>query len=137
MDTILPTLQSFLHKYVLQPDNTILFLGHAYKPSQILRMVIFLGGYLMLRPYILKLQAKFQERDHAREIDPTEESSHSAIPAKRRPAGEESDADDGDGNSDAWGAKLTRRRRAEAAEIARLREEENDSDDEIAKYLDN
>lgn len=136
MDTILPTLQSFLHKYVLQPDNTILFLGHAYKPSQILRMVIFLGGYLMLRPYILKLQAKFQERDHAREIDPTEESSHSAIPAKRRPAGEESDDDD-DENNGAWGAKLTRRRRAEAAEIARLREEENDSDDEIAKYLDN
>lgn len=135
MDTVLPTLQSFLHKYVLQPDNTIIFLGHAYKPSQILRMVIFLGGYLLLRPYILKFQAKFQERDHAREIDPTEESSHSAIAAKRRPAGEESDADDDDNG--AWGAKLTRRRRAEAAEIARLREEENDSDDEIAKYLDN
>lgn len=133
MDSILPAIQSFLHKYVLQPDNTILFLGHAYKPSQVLRMVIFLGGYLMLRPYILKLQAKFQERDHAREIDPTEESSHSAMAAKRKPAGEESD----DENDDGWGAKLTRRRRAEAAEIARLREEENDSDDEIAKYLDN
>lgn len=117
---------------MLQSDNTILFLGHPYKPAQILRMVIFVGGYLLLRPYILKLQAKFQERDHARDIDPTEESSHSAIAAKRRPAGEESDDEDDDG----WGAKLRRRRKAEALDIARLREEENDSDDEIAKYLD-
>lgn len=134
MDTILPRLQSFLHRYVLQPDNTILFLGHAYTPSQVLRTVIFLGGYLLLRPYILKLQAKFQERDHARDVDPSEESSHAAIAAKRLPPGEEDD--DGSGDGDAWGAKLTRRRRAEAKEIARLREEENDSDDEIEKYLD-
>lgn len=132
MDTLLPPLQAFLRKHVLQPDNTILFLGHAYKPSQILRMVIFLGAYVMLRPYILKLQAKFQERDHARDVDPTEESSHAAIAAKRLPPGEQDDADD----DDAWGAKLVRRRRAEAKETARLREEEPDSDDEIEKYLD-
>lgn len=133
MDTILPPLQAFLRKYVLQPDNTIIFLGHAYKPSQILRMVIFVGAYLLLRPYILKLQAKFQERDHARDVDPTEESSHAAIAAKRLPPGEQDD--DGD-DENAWGAKLVRRRRAEAKEVARLREEEADSDDEIEKYLD-
>lgn len=132
MDTLLPPLQAFLRKHVLQPDNTILFLGHAYKPSQIIRMVIFLGAYVMLRPYILKLQAKFQERDHARDVDPSEESSHAAIAAKRLPPGEQ----EGDDDDDAWGAKLVRRRRAEAKEIARLREEEADSDDEIEKYLD-
>lgn len=86
----------------------------------------------MLRPYILKLQAKFQERDHARDVDPSEESSHAAIAAKRLPPGEQ----EGDDDDDAWGAKLARRRRAEAKEIARLREEEADSDDEIEKYLD-
>lgn len=133
MDTVIPRLRSFLDRYVLQPDNTILFLGHTYTPSQVVRTVIFIGGYLMLRPYILKMQAKFQERDHARDVDPSEESSHAAIAAKRLPPGEE---DDEDGDDDAWGAKLTRRRRAEAREIARLLEEENDSDDEIDKYLD-
>lgn len=95
-------------------------------------MVIILGGYLLLRPYILKMQAKFQERDHAREIDPSEESSHAAMDARRKPAGEETDDED----DDSWGVKLKRRQKEKAREDARLREEENDSDDEIAEYLD-
>lgn len=125
-------LKALLHRYVLQEDNTIIFLGRVYKPGEILRMVIILGGYLLLRPYILKMQAKFQERDHAREIDPTEESSHAAMGARRKPAGEETDDED----DDSWGAKLKRKQKAEALEKAKLLEEENDSDDEIAEYLD-
>lgn len=126
-------LKALLHRYILQEDNTIIFLGRVYKPGEILRMVIILGGYLLLRPYILKMQAKFQERDHAREIDPTEESSHAAMGARRRkPAGEETDDED----DDSWGAKLKRKQKAEALAKAKLLEEENDSDDEIAEYLD-
>lgn len=125
-------LKALLHRYILQEDNTIIFLGRVYKPGEILRMVIILGGYLLLRPYILKMQAKFQERDHAREIDPTEESSHAAMGARRKPAGEETDDED----DDSWGAKLKRKQKAEALAKAKLLEEENDSDDEIAEYLD-
>ncbi|KAI5846403.1 hypothetical protein DFP73DRAFT_545808 [Morchella snyderi] len=125
-------LTTFVQTHVLQPDNTIQILGRTYRPNDIFRMVIIIGGYLLLRPYILKMQAKFQEKDHAREVDPSEESSHSAMAAKRKPAGEESDDED----DDSWGAKLRRRQRAEAAEKARLMEEENDSDDEIAEYLE-
>ncbi|KAK6503247.1 hypothetical protein TWF481_008276 [Arthrobotrys musiformis] len=108
-----------------------------------IRMVAIVGGYLLLRPYLQKLGAKYQERDHARAIDENEQSSMAATGQKARViAGEGYDVDEDDQSSDeeGWGRKKRLQQRKEKArkkkEIEdRLKAEEDEEDKDIQEFL--
>ncbi|KAL7267256.1 hypothetical protein RUND412_010165 [Rhizina undulata] len=114
--------------------KTITLLGRTYSLPDILRMLTILCGYILLRPYILKLSAKFQEKDHAREIEPDEESSHAATSGRRRIAQDE-ESDDEDGGDGGWGAGLRKEQRVRRREVRRRMEEGEESDESIEEFL--
>ncbi|KAK6361442.1 hypothetical protein TWF730_005170 [Orbilia blumenaviensis] len=109
-----------------------------------IRLIAIIGGYLLLRPYLEKLGAKYQERDHARAIDlENEQDSMAATGQKVRViAGEGHDLDDDDESSDeeGWGRKKRLQQRKERArkkkEIEdRIKAEEDEEDKEIQEFL--
>ncbi|KAF3190314.1 hypothetical protein TWF106_001988 [Orbilia oligospora] len=108
-----------------------------------IRLVAIVGGYLLLRPYLEKLGAKYQERDHARAIDENEQDSMAATGQKARViAGEGYDLDEEDESSDeeGWGRKKRLQQRKERArkkkEIEdRIKAEEDEEDKEIQEFL--
>ncbi|KAI9840720.1 MAG: hypothetical protein M1837_001343 [Sclerophora amabilis] len=70
-----------------------------------IRLIIILGGYCLLRPYLLQLSAKFQAKDHERELDPDEMSSMAAVSSPNSlrsqvTVPEDSDDDDDDDDDD-------------------------------------
>ncbi len=119
-----------------------------------LRLVIIVGGYALLRPYLIQLGGKFQAKDHERELSEHETSSMAAMsPNSLRgqvtvPEDTDDDEEDEDGehsgreqSRDAdWGRRARRRQREmirkmlEAEERARA-EEGDDSDKEIEEFL--
>ncbi|KAH0560034.1 hypothetical protein GP486_003445 [Trichoglossum hirsutum] len=111
-----------------------------------IRIVILLGGYALLRPYLLKLAGKFQARDHERELSPNEMTSDAAMPASslRNRIQVPEDTDDEDESSAAgvdWGRSARRRQRKVIrklleAEEKRLAEEGEDSDKDIEEFLE-
>ncbi|KAK6351326.1 hypothetical protein TWF718_004490 [Orbilia javanica] len=108
-----------------------------------IRLVAIIGGYLLLRPYLEKLGAKYQERDHARAIDENEQDSMAATGQKARViAGEGYDLDDEHESSDeeGWGRKRRLQQRKEKArkkkEIEdRIKAEEDEEDKDIQEFL--
>lgn len=120
-----------------------------------LRLVIIVGGYALLRPYLIQLGGKFQAKDHERELSEHETSSMAAMsPNSLRgqvTVPEDTD-DDEEENEDGehsgreqsrdadWGRRARRRQREmirkmlEAEERARA-EEGDDSDKEIEEFL--
>ncbi|KAK6539594.1 hypothetical protein TWF694_009803 [Orbilia ellipsospora] len=116
-----------------------------FRTTDYIRLIAVLGGYLLLRPYLQKLGAKLQERDHARAIDENEEDSMAATGAKARIiAGEghdlESDDEDNNDAGDGWGQKQRARKRLEKArkkkEIEdRIKAEEDEEDKDIQEFL--
>ncbi|KAI9767514.1 MAG: hypothetical protein M1839_004474 [Geoglossum umbratile] len=109
-----------------------------------IRIVIILGGYALLRPYLLKLAGKFQARDHERELDPNEMSSDAAVSARslhgQVQVPDDTDEEEGSGTGADWDRGARRRRREmirrilEAEEKKRV-EEAEDSDKDIEEYL--
>ncbi|MCJ1485575.1 hypothetical protein MMC06_005750 [Schaereria dolodes] len=112
-----------------------------------IRLVVIVGGYALLRPYLLKLGARFQAKDHDRELDPNEMSSAAAIsPNSLRgqiplPEDSESEEEKGASTATSWGRKARRRQRhmirkiVEAEEQLKAEEAEADSDKEIEEFL--
>ncbi|KAK6536722.1 hypothetical protein TWF281_000941 [Arthrobotrys megalospora] len=109
-----------------------------------IRLIAIVGGYLLLRPYLQKIGAKYQERDHARAIDlDNEQDSMAATGQKTRViAGEGHDLDDEDESSDeeGWGRKKRLQQRKEKArkkkEIEdRIKAEEDEEDKDIQEFL--
>ncbi|KAI9776087.1 MAG: hypothetical protein M1839_000600 [Geoglossum umbratile] len=109
-----------------------------------IQIVIILGGYALLRPYLLKLAGKFQARDHERELDPNEMSSDAAVSARslhgQVQVPDDTDEEEGSGTGADWGRGARRRQREmvrrilEAEEKKRV-EEAEDSDKDIEEYL--
>ena len=126
--------------------RTATLLGREYSLATLLRTVVFLGGYLLLRPYLLQLSGKFQERDHAREVRDDGDVSSPAATGRVAPGGAagrggDDDADDGDDESDAeddgWGARARRRARAERRRISREQRAADEMEDqELAALLE-
>ncbi|KAI9783356.1 MAG: hypothetical protein M1839_003890 [Geoglossum umbratile] len=90
----------------------------AQSPSLVLktiRIVIILGGYALLRPYLLKLAGKFQARDHERELDPNEMSSDAVMSARslrgQVQVPDDTDEEEGSGTGADWGRGARRRQR--------------------------
>ncbi|KAF3936980.1 hypothetical protein ABW19_dt0208787 [Dactylella cylindrospora] len=109
-----------------------------------IRLVAILGGYLLLRPYLQKLGAKYQERDHARAVDENEESSMAATGVKARVVAGEGDEDEVEESSDdeevvSWGKKQRVQQRKERIRKKREIEEklakEDDDDKDIQEFL--
>lgn len=125
---------------------------------QYLRLVVIVGAYALLRPYLIRLGGRFQAKDHERELD----LSEVAMPSSSRPAHgsdslrsqvavpEDSDEDDEDVSGEEqkgartvmqWGRSARRRQRQmvrrilEEEERRRAAEDEADSDKEIDEYL--
>ncbi|KAI9774358.1 MAG: hypothetical protein M1840_004252 [Geoglossum simile] len=112
-----------------------------------IRIVIILGGYALLRPYLLKLGGKFQAKDHERGLDPEEMSSGAAMPINslrgqvRVPEDTEEEDDGGSGTGAEWGRTARRRQRDMIRKILegeekRKAEEAEDSDKDIEEFLE-
>ena len=112
-----------------------------------IRLIIVIGAYSLLRPYLIKLGARFQAKDHEREIDPDELSSVAAV-SPNSLKGKVHVPDDTDSGSEDegrkrtdWGTKARRRQRKvikqllEEDEKRRREEEEAESDKEIEEFL--
>ncbi|KAL7625035.1 hypothetical protein AAE478_004249 [Parahypoxylon ruwenzoriense] len=112
-------------------------------PKQCIRLVIIVGAYMLLRPYIIKLGAKHQEKqlekqfeqDKQAEISPNELRGQVDIP-------EDSDEEEQAETTGAeWGKKARKRQRnmikklldAEEKRLQELQEDEEDKD--IEQYL--
>ncbi|KAI1079367.1 DUF1531-domain-containing protein [Whalleya microplaca] len=113
-------------------------------PKQWIRLVIIVGAYALLRPYIIKLGAKHQEKqlekqfaeeDQKAQISPNQLRGQVDIP-------EDSDEDEqAETTASDWGKKARKRQRnmvkklldAEEKRLQELQEDEEDKD--IEQYL--
>lgn len=91
-------------------------------PQKVIRIIIIIGGYLLLRPYLQKLGGKLQEADHAR---PVEASTTESLLANQSKRIVEVDSDE-EIERKVWGAR-TKKRVRKAREKA-LEMEESDSE---------
>ncbi|MCJ1465462.1 hypothetical protein MMC07_004080 [Pseudocyphellaria aurata] len=111
-----------------------------------IRLLAIVGGYCLLRPYLVKLGGRFQASDHEREVDDTEVLSTATSPNVLRgqadvPDDSESEEEVGGATGTDWGRNARRRQRRtiksimEAEEKLRAEQEEADSDKEIEEFL--
>ena len=121
----------------------------------IIRLTIFLGGYILLRPYLLQLVARSQRKELEKSDNAAATTSIGAIgedaPLKERVQVPDDSSDDGEGGGASggstapaaaadWGKAARRRQRImlrnllEIDEKRRLEEREDDKD--IEEFLD-
>jgi hypothetical protein len=118
------------------------------KPEGYIRLVVIIGAYALLRPYIMKIGAKLQERQHERdaleELLPADIHPNELRTGKKFaiPGVEESDdEEDGEARPGQWGktARVRQRkfiREKLEEEERRLQEEQEAEDDkDIADLL--
>ncbi|KAK7754897.1 hypothetical protein SLS62_003211 [Diatrype stigma] len=129
--------------------------GSSFKsmsPQQWIRLVAIVGAYCLLRPYVMKMASKHQER----QMEKAEEADQAAAAAAaaeispnqlRGQVGIPEDSEDEDGAEQTqataadWGKKARRRQRhvikklldAEEERLRKLQEDEEDKD--IEEYL--
>ncbi|KAI9866895.1 MAG: hypothetical protein M1813_000837 [Trichoglossum hirsutum] len=112
-----------------------------------IRIVILIGGYALLRPYLLKLAEKFQTRDLEREFNPGEMTSNTAMPANslrdhvQVPEDTDDEGEETSATGADWGRTARRRQRKMIrmvleAEEKRLAEEGEGSDKDIEEFLE-
>lgn len=127
-------------------------------PEKWIRVVIIVGTYMLLRPYLLKLGGRSQMKQHEREAaEAEEEAKRKEAAAKMSPnefrghkvevPDDSDEEEDGDGAQGAqasaadWGKKARRRQRTMVrklieAEEKRLQElQEDDEDKDIQEFL--
>ncbi|RYO94449.1 hypothetical protein DL766_008922 [Monosporascus sp. MC13-8B] len=115
-------------------------------PKQWIRLVIIVGAYCLLRPYVLKMASKHQQREMEREEQRAQaEITPNQLRGQVVDIPEDSDDDDEDGQTQTtaadWGKKARRRQRnmikklldAEEKRLQQLQEDEEDKD--IEEYL--
>lgn len=127
-------------------------------PEKWIRLVIIVGTYMLLRPYLLKLGGKQQMQQHEKEaaeaeaeaeakakMSPNELRGHKLqIPEESDESdaeGEDKDKDKAQSSATEWGKKARRRQRTMIkkileAEEKRLQElQEDDEDKDIQEFL--
>ena len=111
-----------------------------------IRVVIIVGAYLLLRPYLIKLGAKQQMKAHEKEEEESAAAAAKISPNELRgqklAIPEDSDSEDAaEATSADWGKKARRRQRdmikkMVAAEEKRLQElQEDEEDKDIQEFL--
>lgn len=138
------------HKFTLYASNVrsqVSYSYHRLSAQDYIRLIAIVGAYCLLRPYLLKLGAKFQAKDHERELDPDEMASAAATSVNSLrgkvhvPEDTDSESDEEGRKGTDWGKKARRRQRRvlrgilEAEEKRRREEEEAESDKEIEEFL--
>lgn len=124
-----------------------------YSPEYWIRIVIVVGAYVLIRPYLLKLGGKSQMEQHEREAAETAAEEEALAQAKMSPnelrghkvqIPEDSDSEgeaEAQATSTDWGKKARRRQRNVIkkilnAEEKRLQElQEDDEDKDIEEFL--
>ncbi|RYP64361.1 hypothetical protein DL771_008806 [Monosporascus sp. 5C6A] len=115
-------------------------------PKQWIRLVIIVGAYCLLRPYVLKMASKHQQREMEREEQRAQaEITPNQLRGQTVDIPEDSDDDYEDGQTQTtaadWGKKARKRQRnmikklldAEEKRLQQLQEDEEDKD--IEEYL--
>jgi hypothetical protein len=109
-----------------------------------IRLIVIVGAYALLRPYIMKIGARVQGREHEKEVDPDEMAAAAAIsPNSLRGQVQVPDdsSDEGEGTAGDWGKKARRRQRQmvkkilDAKEELRREQQEDDEDKDIQEFL--
>mgnify|MGYP005989405237 CR=1 FL=1 len=111
-------------------------------PKQWLRLIAIVGGYMLLRPYLMKWGIKSAVKN-LEEEDAKEKEKAKITPNELRGAYdliEEQDEEDlGDGTSTDWGSKARVRQRTilkQMMEAEERKRREEDSDEDIKEYLE-
>ena len=120
--------------------------SHAFSslgPQDLIRLIVIIGGYALLRPYLIQIGSRFQADDHEREVDldtlKTPASTKSLQSQVQVPEDSDDDADQTVAAS--WGRGARRRQREmirnvlEAEERRKEEEQAHDSDEEIQEFL--
>lgn len=111
-------------------------------PEKYIRLIVVVGAYLLLRPYIMKIGARVQSREHEKEVDPDEMAA--AIPPnslRGQVQVPDDSSDEGEGTAGDWGKKARRRQRQmvkkilDAEEELRREQQEDDEDKDIQQFL--
>jgi hypothetical protein len=109
-----------------------------------IRLIVIVGAYALLRPYIMKIGARAQGREHEKEVDPDEMAAAAAIsPNSLRGQVQVPDdsSDEGEGTAGDWGKRARRRQRQmvkkilDAKEELRREQQEDDEDKDIQEFL--
>ncbi|TAQ86723.1 hypothetical protein B7494_g4958 [Chlorociboria aeruginascens] len=111
-----------------------------------IRLVIIVGAYALLRPYLMKLGARAQTREHEKEVDPEEMEKAKAAISPNSLRGQVEVPDDsaeseGETTGADWGKKARRRQRQvvrkilEQDEKLRREQQEDDEDKDIQEFL--
>ncbi|KAK5170030.1 hypothetical protein LTR04_005083 [Oleoguttula sp. CCFEE 6159] len=151
-DTVTGTLSTWAGNF---SRNTSTAFGQL-RVRDYIRLIVIVGAYCLLRPYLIKIGAKIQAADHARPLDPNEMHSSAAAMSPNQLRGgrgaeykipgvdsEDEEEEDGEVQVGAGGfgrkARLRQRRlvREKLAEVERMRlqEEGEKSDREIEEFL--
>ncbi|KAG9231877.1 trafficking PGA2-domain-containing protein [Amylocarpus encephaloides] len=120
----------------------------AMNPQNYIRLVAVVGAYLLLRPYLVKLGSKIQEREHEKEIEAEELVPKAKISpnmlrghdGKEVKIAEDSE-DEGEVSGPNWGKKARKRQRAydkklvASIEERRRQEQEDEEDKDIEEFF--
>ncbi|KAI2621715.1 DUF1531-domain-containing protein [Hypoxylon sp. NC1633] len=113
-------------------------------PKQWIRLVMIVGAYMLMRPYLLKMGAKFQQKQMEKQFSEEEKQAEISPNQLRGQVDlpEDSDEDDqAETTASDWGKKARKRQRnmikklldAEEKRLQDLQEDEEDKD--IEQYL--
>ncbi|CAI4210334.1 unnamed protein product [Parascedosporium putredinis] len=113
---------------------------------RILRLVMIIGAYLLLRPYLVKMTGASQMEQHEREDAETKKRAAEISPNQMRGglrvAAEIPDADEVDTSTSAdWGSKARKRQREVLKKMLEVEEtrlselQEDDEDKDIEEFL--
>ncbi|KAI0471935.1 DUF1531-domain-containing protein [Xylariaceae sp. FL0804] len=134
---------------VLVKDRVFTNFGQSFtqmSAKQWIRMVIIVGTYLLVRPYFVKMGAKYQEKVLAKQQQESETQAEISPNQLRGqidiPEDSDEDEDKAQATSADWGKKARRRQRnmikkildTEEKRLLELQEDEEDKD--IAEYLE-
>ncbi|MCJ1290222.1 hypothetical protein MMC34_001758 [Xylographa carneopallida] len=112
-----------------------------------IRLIVIVGAYALLRPHLVQLGARFQAKDHERELDPNETRPTAAVDSKSLkgkvhvPEDTDSESAEESKKGTDWGKKARRQQRQMvrdllAADEKRMQEDEEAlSDKEIEEFL--
>jgi hypothetical protein len=121
--------------------------------KQWIRVIVIVGAYLLLRPYLEKLGAKMQSLQHEKELDPAEMGgaaisanqlrggklkSAKGVPVELKDSDEEAEAE---GTGANWGKKARKRQRQQIKKVLehdeklRLEAQGDEDDKDIMEYL--
>ncbi|KAI9809763.1 MAG: hypothetical protein M1825_000196 [Sarcosagium campestre] len=138
-------------------DNARNNLGNTVRsltPVDYIRLVAIVGGYALLRPYLIRLGGRFQAKDHEREIVDSQgllasggegDGGSQGKAGLNGQVGVPEDTDDEDDDDPAhttnWGRTARRRQRKmikkilEAEETKLRKEQEDEEDKDIEEFL--